>query len=187
MCLSNKQTNTRYCLFDRLEKFCLFVWSEVVKRTKQSVQVLFGDHPGWNSVYRMLNRALCVQERLSKFCRDHKPVKKALETFEAATIVNQGYDVWLSDWFITIDRLLNRIHDWKMDALEVQGDEELAACFTASWNKIEKYYKLVDQTSVYYAAILLNPTLKRQKLREMWRTNEQRPWIEPVIQQVTEL
>ena len=45
MCLSNKQTNTRYCLFDRLEKFCLFVWSEVVKRTKQSVQVLFGDHP----------------------------------------------------------------------------------------------------------------------------------------------
>ena len=46
MCLSNKQTNTRYCLFDRLEKFCLFVWSEVVKRTKQSVQVLFGDHPG---------------------------------------------------------------------------------------------------------------------------------------------
>ena len=47
MCLSNKQTNTRYCLFDRLEKFCLFVWSEVVKRTKQSVQVLFGDHPGF--------------------------------------------------------------------------------------------------------------------------------------------
>ena len=46
MCLSNKQTNTRYCLFDRLEKFCLFVWSEVVKRTKHSVQVLFGDHPG---------------------------------------------------------------------------------------------------------------------------------------------
>jgi hypothetical protein len=52
------------------------------------------------------------------------------------------------------------IDDWRVDAKDIQGDDYLATCLTASWNKMEKYYKLVDDTPVYYAAILLNPTLK---------------------------
>ena len=68
MCLSNKQTNTRYCLFDRLEKFCLFVWSEVVKRTQQSVQVLFGDHPEHNWLFHsQIDCILIIQRHLISF------------------------------------------------------------------------------------------------------------------------
>jgi hypothetical protein len=158
----------------------------------------------------MLNRAFCVQERITKFVRSHKAdpeaiyqpwndrlvkgdwthlerLKKALQSFEAATIVNQGHDAYLSGWFTTLHTLLNSLDNWKIHAVEVLGDDELAACFTASWNKIEKYYKLVDRTPVYYAAILLDPTLKLQKLREMWHTDETRPWIEPVVELVRQM
>ena len=149
----------------------------------------------WNSVYRMLIRALHVKERLTKFTRDHTPdpsasytpfedrllkadwsyitkLKRALQAYDAATMVNQGHDAWLSDWFLSLHLLLDKINRWKNEAVEVDGDERLAAAFTSPWNKVEKYYKLVDQTPIYYAAILLNPTLKLQRLQQLWKTNE---------------
>ena len=164
----------------------------------------------WNSVYRMLTRALNVKERLTKFSREHTPdpsasyspyedrllkadwsyiakLKKALETYDAATMVNQGHDAWLSDWFPSLHLAMNKIDSWKNQARELDGDERLAAAFTSSWNKIEKYYKLVDQTPIYYAAIVLNPALKLQKLRQLWYTNETKTWIEPCRQQVKDI
>jgi hypothetical protein len=148
----------------------------------------------------MLDRAVDVKQRLVKFVKDHRPdnttgytpqddrltpkdwhfierLRTTLEAYQAATLHTQGLQPWLSDWFSTLHWLMNEIDDWRVDALDVQGDEYLATCLTASWNKIEKYYKLVDETPVYYAAILLNPTLKTQKLREMWHTDDTIPWI----------
>lgn len=148
----------------------------------------------------MLDRAVDVKQRLVKFVRDHKPdinaqytpqsdrltpkdwlfierLRMALEAYQAATLHTQGYRPWLSDWFTTLHWLMGEIDDWRVDAKDVQGDDYLAACLTASWNKMEKYYKLVDETPVYYAAILLNPTLKTQKLREMWNTDDTIPWV----------
>lgn len=164
----------------------------------------------WNSVYRMLNRALCVRKRLEKFVRDHKPENKAtyrpkderlsdrdwayierlytaLQAFETTTEQSEGFKPLLSDWFISLHMLMHHLHEWKVDALEVQGDSALATTLVASWNKLEKYYKLVDQTPVYYAAILLHPALKTQKLQELWNTNETKPWIEPTIELVRQM
>jgi hypothetical protein len=169
----------------------------------------------WNSVHRMLTRALNVRERLTKFVREHKPqdtsggdpqkqryrpqnerltlndwhhlerLHGALEAFYAAAMVTQGYEPWLSDWFTTLHWLLNEVNDWKVDAIEEQGDEHLATCLGASWNKIEKYYKLVDTMPLYYAAILLNPTLKTAKLRQMWSNNPATaPWVSQVEEHV---
>lgn len=160
----------------------------------------------WNSVYRMLNRAINVKSRLTTFVRDHKPDPKSkyrpqddkllpkdwtfiqrlhdtLESFYASTIMSQGSRVWLDEWFTTLHNLLNEVDSWKVEAEEVLGDDYLAACLTASWNKIEKYYKLVDQTPVYYAAIVLHPSLKMQKLRDMWQQEEQLPWI-PLVEEM---
>jgi hypothetical protein len=154
----------------------------------------------------MLDRALNVKERLIKFVKEHEPgdseyqprnerllpkdwiyinrLRMALKAFETATLETQGYRPWLSDWFITLHVLMSELYDWQVDAQEVQGDTHLALCFSTAWRKLEKYYKLVDQTPVYYAAILLNPTQKTQKLRELWHTPDTRLWIEPTIQKV---
>ena len=164
----------------------------------------------WNSVYRMLDRAIDVEQRLEKFVKEHKPdskakyrpsndrlkakdwiyikrLRRALEAFNIATKQTEGFRPWLSDWFITLHILMAHIDDWRVDAVEVQEDAYLAACFNASWRKLEKYYTLVDETPVYYAAILLNPTQKIQKLRELWHTHDTSIWIEPTVEKVKAL
>jgi hypothetical protein len=96
----------------------------------------------------------------------------------------QGHKAWLSDWFILLHELLNDVDRWKQDAIETYNDEYLSTCLTASWNKIERYYKGVDKTPVYYAAIILNPTLKLHKLRDLWQTKETEPWVSLVEEKV---
>lgn len=160
----------------------------------------------WNSVHRMLDRAITLKERLTRFVRTHKPdtdayypqkdritttdwifierLRDALRSFEAATLQTQGCKPILSDWFQTLHWLLNEIDRWRVDALEEQDDERLSLCFGTSWRKIEKYYKLVDDTPVYYAAIILHPGLKIRKLQEMWHTDETAPWVSEVVEKV---
>ncbi|KAK3614031.1 hypothetical protein LTR56_022991 [Elasticomyces elasticus] len=60
---------------------------------------------------------------------------------------------------------------------------------TAAWNKIEKYYKLCDTAPVYYAAVVLNPTLKMQCFKDQWSegTDTQQtwiPWVEGLVKQL---
>jgi hypothetical protein len=38
----------------------------------------------------------------------------------------------------------------------------------ASWFKLDKYYKLTDDTAVYAASILLHPELRRVYLEKSW-------------------
>lgn len=76
------------------------------------------------------------------------------------------------------------IDAWKQEAIDLMEDEHIAACLTASWNKIEKYYILVDSSPVYYAAIMLNPTRKMQWFRQNWATEAKLPWIAIVKEKV---
>jgi hypothetical protein len=99
-------------------------------------------------------------------------------------MITQGHKPWLNDWFTVLHTLLNEVDRLKQEALDIDGDEYLSACITASWNKVERYYKLTDKTPVYYAAIVLNPTLKVQKLREMWCTEETELWVSEVEEKV---
>jgi hypothetical protein len=182
--------------FDHLGVSCFYPY--FVKFTNDFLKQLLVDNATrWNSVYRMLDRALTIKERLTRFVRIHKPdidgynpqkdritaadwifierLRDALGSFEAATLQTQGYKPILSDWFQTLHWLLNEMDRWRIDAVEEQGDKRLSLCFGTSWRKIEKYYNLVDSTPVYYAAIVLNPTLKVRALQEMWYTDETAP------------
>jgi hypothetical protein len=164
----------------------------------------------WNSQLKAIGRAINVRERLMKFIKTHKPplrrkykpqsdrltpsdwqylerLHSCLETFYAATMLTEGHKSDLSDWFTTLHHLLREIDEWKTEASEVLQDDYLVASLTASWNKIEKYYKKVDETPVYYAAIVLNPTLKLQWFRENWTSIEERPWITQIEVAVKEL
>lgn len=93
----------------------------------------------------------------------------------------------LDDWFMTIQTLMDKIQIWKVHAAKELEDDFFVACLTASWLNVEKYYKKVDDMPVYYAAIVLNPTLKMQWFKEAWRMDEQQSWILMVEQKVKQL
>jgi len=161
------------------------------------LQLLSDNATRWNSFYRAITRALNVKERIQKFLKQHTPSNRSeydpnsdrltpkdwtylekihtcLETFYAATMT------LLSEWFPTLHHLLNETDAWKQEAEEYLQDEYLVASLTAAWHKIEKYYAKVDEMPVYYAAVMLNPTLKAHYFKHIWQngTTTQQAWIE---------
>lgn len=86
----------------------------------------------------------------------------------------EGNATGLADHFQTLDWLLNELDSTKQKFLELAAEKQkyrrtrqeaqsykyLAGRAEAAWTKCEKYYKKADDTGAYYAAIVLNPTLK---------------------------
>lgn len=103
-----------------------------------------------------------------------------LETFYAATMMVQGHAAVLTDWFTTMHHLFTEIYNWKLEAEEILNDMYLTTSLTSAWNKVEKYYKLADETPVYYAAVVLDPRLKMHYFRSIWTTAEETTWINSV-------
>lgn len=162
----------------------------------------------WNSLFTALTRALNVRERLKRFVRTHEPPDNAkwrpqtitpndwlyyerlhtcLETFYAATMTTQGFKPLLYDYFITLHTLLNELYNWRVLALDEMGDTELATAIHAAWLKVEKYYAAIDNTPVYYAAVMLNPTLKAHYFYQIWTADSQSGWTAVTIQKVRDM
>ena len=71
---------------------------------------------------------------------------------------------------------------------EAQDYRYLAACAEAAWQKYEKYYVKADNTAAYYAAIVLNPTLKMQWFHDQWAQHKEKAaWILKAEETVREL
>ena len=63
----------------------------------------------------------------------------------------------------------------------------LRECCAHAWHKIEKYYRLADETPIVYAAVMLNPTSKQQWFKEHWILEEQSDWLRQVTDGVKDL
>ena len=64
----------------------------------------------------------------------------------------------------------------------------LAGCAEAVWTKCEKYYLKADETAVYYAVIVLDPTLKLQWFNDKWGDHlVKKDWIQRAADAVEEL
>lgn len=116
-----------------------------------------------------------------------------MTTFYAATKATEGADRFLYDYFTTLQWLLDEIDAWrnKFDELALSDFtfDYLSVCCAASWATCEKYYKLVDKTPIYYAAVIVNSTLKKRYFIDQSQegTSEQQAWIFQVEKQVKEL
>ena len=124
-----------------------------------------------------------------------------LETFYEATIMVEGNQTSLADHFQTLDWLLEELSSTKQKFLELstqslqkrkkadaQAYQYLADCSEAAWEKGNKYYNKADDTAAYYAAIVLNPTLKMQWFEDYWRPHPiKKDWIDGVEQKIKEL
>ncbi len=99
-------------------------------------------------------------------------------------MTTEGYRPTLDEWFMSLHGLMNEIDAWEVEARDEIGDIGLETALHAAWLKIEKYYKLTDTMPVYYAAIILNPTLKTRWFYDQWTDDEQLKWIQPTIDKV---
>jgi len=90
-----------------------------------------------------------------------------LEPFYEATLCSEGNNNTLSEWFYTLDYLLDSAEKSKIefDALadENPKSEEYAflqAASAAGWLKTVDYYKKADESMAYYTNSTLDPVFK---------------------------
>jgi hypothetical protein len=99
-------------------------------------------------------------------------------------MITQGHDNCLSEYFGTLDFLLNAVNTTKeaYKELRIEDPSEentfLEAAAEASWNHIEKYYNLLDASPAYYAAAILNPSTKWGWFEQEWEHDTiKAPWL----------
>jgi hAT family C-terminal dimerisation region len=154
-----------------------------------------------------IGRALKCKLRIQQFCENHIPKRgdgiendrlnahhwllleklyDALQPFYDASLCSEGNDNTLSDWFFTLDYVLDSISKTKskfeMLADEMPESDEyvfLQAAAAAACEKTEDYYGKVDESAAYYAASVLNPALKWSWFEDRWGNDRvKRTWLE---------
>ena len=124
----------------------------------------------------------------------------ALSILYTVSIEAQGDNKTLADHFPILHWLPDQINISKQDPekeAKAQRRKEqqdvfkyLTGCAEASWQKCEKYYQLEDESAAYYAAIVLNPTLKFEWLEQIWKDRpeaQEGKWLEKVKKKAFDL
>jgi hypothetical protein len=67
-------------------------------------------------------------------------------------------------------------HNQKPDEPEILDSEIIPACIDSCWAKLRKYYRFMQQSPVYAAAVVLNPEHKWKFFAKNWK--EHPDWVE---------
>lgn len=59
-----------------------------------------------------------------------------------------------------------------------KGNESFNTLIVTSWHAFDKYYKLIDRTAAYSAALLLHPNHRRSYLQASWHSS----WVGPGVE-----
>ena len=86
-----------------------------------------------------------------------------------------GHQGDIGETLICFEILLNHFEDAKIKWARNKEHKFLASAINYAWVVLEKYYKLLDETPVYAAAVILNPIQKWPRLHKAWSSRKQ--WI----------
>jgi hypothetical protein len=153
----------------------------------------------WNSWYKMVEWVFKpkVRQGITIFCAQEPALQedtltlsdwvtlteiyKFLEPFHDATMANEGIRNSISDVLPTMDYLLHYIEASK----EATTLPHLATMMETAWAKLADYYELTEDSPVYSAATVLNPSLKWTYMEKTWENKQE--WIERAKARVKQL
>jgi hypothetical protein len=149
----------------------------------------------WSSWYLVIDRAITKQAEIKAFMTDHEAVlgnnrlnaqdwdflnktRTFLQPFASATLYAEGEKSSISQSLPLMDALLahyerNKVHYSQED----HRDPRMVRAIEMGWFVLNKYYNLTDETPVYAAALLLDPSRRAAYIRKNWPTS----WVEPAI------
>ncbi|RKK08309.1 hypothetical protein BFJ65_g16969 [Fusarium oxysporum f. sp. cepae] len=101
-----------------------------------------------------------------------------LQPFASATLLAEGARSTLSQSLSIMDVLLRQYEKYKeLYSSKENHDPHMVHCIDMGWFVLNKYYTLSDQTPVYAAALLLDPSKRRKYIERNW----QESWHAPAI------
>ncbi|KAK4065942.1 hypothetical protein Purlil1_13996 [Purpureocillium lilacinum] len=102
-----------------------------------------------------------VLEKVKSFLEKLKMTTKALESSFAT----------LDNVLLAMDFMLAQFEAGKEAH---KGDPMMGPMYNSGWAKLDKYYRLTDESPAYVAAIVLHPSHKWHYIQENWKTE----WVE---------
>ncbi len=103
-----------------------------------------------------------------------KLYKEFLSPYREATLATEGYQDGLNKVLFAMDMLLGHLEEGK----EKYADNDIfRASIETSWNVIEKYYKLTDESPAYMASVVMDPRWKWTYFERFWRSTTLLPYV----------
>ena len=162
-----------------------------ILRVNETIMLSADNRTRWNSIVNMIQAAtkykdsvklLCIAEkdlnddRLSdEDWKDLEDVLQLLKSFKDFTLYVQGKDTpqgSIISMLPSIIFLLGTLEEAKKQSRS--SEIGLKASIELAWAKMDKYYKLTDESTAYAIAVVLNPRLKTEYLRKHWKPEEVR-------------
>jgi hypothetical protein len=75
-------------------------------------------------------------------------------------------NVW--DVILGFEKLMGKLEDLKQYAAEFPDAEQFRIGINLAWEKLDKYYNLLDETPIYYTALALHPAYRWDWFEETW-------------------
>jgi hypothetical protein len=105
-----------------------------------------------------------------------------VKTLEGDGQVRLHHCYWLGsygnmwDVLFGFELLLSKLEEFKQFATEFPDAEQFRIGVNLAWEKLDKYYRLFDEISIYYTALASHPTYRWDWFEEVWQ--EKPDWIE---------
>jgi hypothetical protein len=168
----------------------------------KELQVVADNQTRWNSTYLMIKRALKLRVRIDSFIREYTDIgdyslsdadilsKEDWQTLQ--TIHDLMFPFWLLTmklqgnapsgsygviWEIlpAMEVLINRLED-ASEKYTYKKSKFIHASINNAWLKLRQYYRLLDDSPIYAASLVLNPSIKERYFENKW-TGGQEDWI----------
>ena len=148
----------------------------------------------WNSTYTSISRALKLRSRIETFSHqnradlkddilseeDWKELQTIHDILKRMTLRLEGRaeggdhgSIW--EALPAIEILLKHLEDMKKKYLRKDHDF-IAPCVNLAWEKLDEYYKMMDDSPAFCAALFLHP-LRRDYIDRRWITKESKQWV----------
>jgi hypothetical protein len=151
--------------------------------------IIMDNSTRWNSTYNMINVALKLQRRIDGYTRlmgreleeylisdkewnDLKELALMLTLFEKVTQATQGNNQGqgsIVSVLLSMDMLLDRFESIKSNATSTSS--AFHATVDATWGKLNKYYTLTEQSTIYIVAIILHLCMKLCYFQRHWNNH----------------
>jgi hypothetical protein len=117
-------------------------------------------------------------ERLEDILSDFEAIVKSLKGDGQIRTRRGGWqgsygNVW--NVILAFELLLSRLETLKQQAADLPDSEQFRINVNLAWKKLDKYYRLLDETLIYYASLVLHPGYRWDWFEETWQNKPE--WV----------
>ncbi|KAM3517051.1 hypothetical protein MY4038_010335 [Beauveria bassiana] len=180
----------------KLHNFVVYIQQSVQRCQKfmaicQNRKLARDNDTRWNSWHSMLRAALHLRDAIENYFKkwgeancagdelsaeDWATAEKIMSFLEKLKMTTKA----LESSFATLDNVLLAM-DFVLAQFEAgketfANDPVMAPMYNSGWAKLDKYYRLTDESLAYVAAIVLHPSHKWHYIHENWKREWVAPW-----------